>query len=344
MINENLFVAHDANIRTALEKLNGNSSQIVCVIDENQRLIGLITDGDLRRGLLKGMILEDSIISLMNANPLTMPKNATRSEILAIMRDKKIHQMPIIDEDRRVISLHLMDEIIGASIKPNHVVLMVGGLGTRLRPLTETTPKPLIPIGGKPILLRIIENLKSHGFTKFSLCVNYKQELFHDYFGDGKKFACQIDYIHETTRMGTAGALSLWQNPPQEDFLVMNGDILTNFDFSLLLNHHIAHRAIATVAVRDYTYQVPFGVITEQDGEMLSIVEKPSQSYFINAGIYACSPKILDFLAKGTPDDMPNLLQRVQKNIRIFPIKDYWLDIGRFEDLKRAEQEYKMIF
>ncbi len=342
-MNDNLFIQPNASILDALGQIDTNSCQILLVIDKNKKFIGLLTDGDLRRGLLRGGNLQQPIADIVNTKPLTANTNQSRSQILSFMRERKIHHLPVVDGNGAVVSLHTIDEIIGAYKCENPVVLMAGGLGMRLRPLTENTPKPMIHIGGKPILHRILDHLKSHGFYKFAISVNYKSEIIEEYFGNGENFNCHISYIRETERMGTAGSLSLWNEPPQCDFMVMNGDILTNFDATQFRNIHCNTGALATMAVREYSHTIPFGVIKQENGIMTHIEEKPTHKDFINTGIYMANPTILKTLQRGQYLDMPNLLQQFPGQVRITPLRDYWLDIGRFEDLNKAELEYQSL-
>jgi len=227
------------------------------------------------------------------------------------------------------------------------VVLMAGGLGTRLRPLTEEVPKPMLPVGDKPLLELIIQNFVNQGFRKFDISVNYRREVIQNYFGDGQRFNCEIGYVVEEKRMGTAGALSLLPERPSEPFLVMNADLLTSASFTTMVEHHKAHRALATVGAREYSIEVPFGVISCDGEELLQIVEKPVHRHLVNAGIYVLSPEALDYLDPSVPTDMPDLFKRLMSDgqrASVFPLREYWLDIGAFSDLERAREEISEIF
>jgi NDP-sugar pyrophosphorylase family protein len=227
------------------------------------------------------------------------------------------------------------------------VVLMVGGLGTRLRPLTEETPKPLLRVGGKPILQTIVERFAAHGFTDFIFCVNYKAQMIRDHFGDGGRFGVRIEYIEESKRMGTAGALGLLPERPAEPFFVMNGDLLTNVNFENMLQYHLQNRAKASMCVREYDFQVPYGVVNIEEGLIRSIEEKPVHRFLVSAGIYMLDPSCLDLIPENAYYDMPALFERiVEEGGRAvsFPLREYWLDIGRMEEYERAKREYFEVF
>jgi NDP-sugar pyrophosphorylase family protein len=224
---------------------------------------------------------------------------------------------------------------------------MAGGLGTRLRPLTDDIPKPLLKVGNKPILETIIRNFAEHGFVNITISLNYKGDMIKDYFGDGSDFGVNIDYVEENKRLGTAGALSLLKENPHEPFFVMNGDLLTDVNFSHLLDFHSFGNSTATMCVREYEYQVPYGVIQTKDSDITSIVEKPIQKFFVNAGIYVLSPSVFNDIPENEFFDMPtlfNILIEKQKKVSSFPIHEYWLDIGRMSDFEQAQSEYFRIF
>jgi nucleotidyl transferase len=240
-----------------------------------------------------------------------------------------------------------IEELVEPKIKTNKVILMVGGLGTRLRPLTQDIPKPMLKVGDKPILQTIVEKFAEYGYVNIVMCVNYKSQIIRDYFGDGSKFGVNIEYVLEEQRMGTAGALSLLKNKPLEPFFVMNGDLLTNVNFENLNNYHMATNSIGTMCVREYELQVPYGVVNINDGRVISIEEKPTHKFFVSAGIYMLSPEVLDYVPKNEFFDMPSLFDKLinlSKNVVSFPIMEYWIDIGRMDEYKRANEEYVDIF
>jgi dTDP-glucose pyrophosphorylase len=339
-------VPETATLRDAVETLDRAAAQIVLVARED-RLLGTITDGDVRRGLLRGVPLDSPVSAVMNERPQTVLASEGPAVALQRMRQLRIHQMPVLDGEGRLVDLLLLDDLVAAEEQEAVVVLMAGGLGTRLRPLTENTPKPLLNVGGKPLIETIVESFVAQGFRDIYLSVNYKAELFREHFGDGRRFGARIAYIDETEPRGTAGALALLPERPETPLIVMNGDLLTAVDYRSLLRFHMESQAAATMCVREYSVQVPYGVIEVEDNRLTRIVEKPTHSFFINAGIYALSPEALDLVPGEGFFDMPTLFGELVERGRTaaaFPIREYWLDIGRMEDLERARGEYDSIF
>ncbi|CAD7288721.1 nucleotidyltransferase family protein [Campylobacter suis] len=344
---EKVKIATNTTIKDALRVINDGGIQIALVVDENDRLLGTITDGDIRRGILEGLGLDSTVESIIFTHPTIAKMSDTKEEILRVAISKKLHQIPILDELGRVLGIQDVPELIKPKVKQNEVVLMVGGLGTRLRPLTENTPKPMLKVGGKPIIQTIVESFLSYGYTNFTMCVNYKSEIIREHFGDGSHFGARIRYVLESKRMGTAGALSLILAPPTEPFFVMNGDLLTNINFEHLHDLHMINNAYATMCVREYEHTIPYGVVDVNSGKILGIKEKPTQSFFVSAGIYMLSPDVLSFIPKDEFYDMPTLFEKLikeQKIVSSFPVNDYWLDIGRMEEYKRANEEYDEVF
>lgn len=336
-----------STIRDALQIINNGAIQMAVVVDSEGKLLGTITDGDIRRGLLNNLRLEDSVETILHTTPTVATLSDTKEDILQKALTKKLHQIPIIDEEYRVLGIQEINDLIKPSSKPNMVVLMVGGLGSRLRPLTEVTPKPMLKVGNKPILQTIVEKFAEYGFNEIVLCVNYKSHIIQDYFGDGSAFGVTITYIFEEERMGTAGALSLLTSLPNEPFFVMNGDLLTNINFDHLCNYHLTQNAMATMCVREYDFQVPYGVVNMEGNTILSIQEKPVHKFFVSAGIYMLNPDVIRYIPKNQFYDMPSLfealIQQGQKAVS-FPIREYWLDIGQMEEYERANQEYADVF
>ena len=344
---EKIKLKPDSSIKEALIAIDSGAMKIAVVVDDEGGLYGVLTDGDIRRGLLKGMMLSDKIETIVKREPVVCYVNSTKEEILSKSIGKKIYHLPVLDEDGKVVGIEDVDALLEQKSKSNRVVLMVGGLGSRLRPLTEHTPKPMLKVGEKPILETIIENFKRYGFVDIILSVNYKSEMVEAYFGDGSSFGVNITYIHEQKRMGTAGALSLMKESLNEPFFVMNGDLLTNVNFEHFLNFHLENNSCATMAVREYEQQIPFGVINHEDGKICSIVEKPTERYYVNAGIYILNPEVLALIPEDTFYDMPTLfcdLIAQNKTPLSFPVHEYWLDIGQIHQLKQARDEYYDIF
>jgi dTDP-glucose pyrophosphorylase len=338
-----LLISPTASIRDAIARIDSGNAQIVLVADANTLLLGTVTDGDVRRGLLRGKTLDDPVTDVMNAKPTRAGERDDRASILALMKRKLIHQVPVVDDHNRVTGLETLDELLQPERRDNPVVLIAGGLGTRLRPLTDHVPKPMLEVGGKPILESTMENLIDYGFTKFYLAVNYKADTIERHFRDGSAWDVSIEYIRETEKLGTAGPLTLLPEPPTAPVLVMNADILTRVNFSRLLDFHVQSGAAATVCVREYTYAIPYGVVQMSENLLTRIDEKPVHRALISAGIYVLEPEALRHLPKAGYYDMPTLLQDlVQRGLRLtgFPIHEYWLDIGKWEDLQRAHEYF----
>lgn len=348
MINwKDVLVAPDVTILEAMKIIDETTMQFVAVVDDDMRLLGTVTDGDIRRGLLKGLSLEKSIQNVMNTSPVCEHAGRKKIDYKQIMQKHKLKQLPLLSKDNTLQSILFADELEAFVTKENKVVLMVGGLGTRLHPLTETVPKSMLNVGNKPILETIIESFKSYGFVNFILCVNYKKEIIMDYFQDGSHLDVHIEYIEETKRLGTAGALSLLNEKPKSPFFVMNGDLLTKVNYEQLLAFHNESEAMATMCVREYEYQIPYGVIETDHEQLLSIVEKPVHKSFVNAGIYVLNPEALTFIPEDNFYDMPELYKKllnIEQRVSAFPLREYWLDIGRIGDYERANSDYEENF
>lgn len=342
-----ILVNDNTTLLETMKIIDDSSLQFAVVVDEVNNLLGTVTDGDIRRGILRGEGLDVPIKQVMNSSPITACIENTYSDCLNLLKKHKLKQLPIIDMDKRIVDIIFADEGTANRHNKNTVILMAGGLGTRLRPLTENIPKPMLNVGNKPILETIIEGFKQAGFTNFILSVNYKKEIIQDYFKDGSAFGVSISYIEEDKRMGTAGALSLLKEKPTSPIFVMNGDLLTQVNFEQLLHFHEESNAMATMCVREYEYQIPYGVIETEGQQLVSIKEKPMQRSFVNAGIYVLSPEVFDFIPQGEFYDMPDLFKQLmdsQKNVSAFPVREYWLDIGRMADFERADDEYGSYF
>ena len=341
------LVSPSLTIRETIQLIDDSSMQIALIIDQHYRLLGIVTDGDVRRGILKGISLDDSVGKIMNTTPVTTGIEEKYSNILAIMKEKQIRHIPIIDKNGSVIGIKTLENLLSKQQQKNWVVIMAGGLGLRLRPLTNEYPKPLLKVGNKPILETMINNLIEHGFSRFYISVNYKAEMIEKYFGDGSNIGADIRYIYEDKKMGTAGALSLLNEKPYEPILVLNGDVLTKLNFQQLLYFHNKNKTAATICIRQYDFQVPYGVIKVNKNTLQDIEEKPIQRFFVNAGIYVLNPLILDLIPKNTYYDMTTLLKTLisdKHKISVFPIREYWLDIGKMDDFNKANGEYHKIF
>ena len=328
-------------IKVAIERLNKVGIKIAMVLDDDYRLLGTISDGDFRRGILSGLSLEDTVEKIMNKNPRTVSEGAGRLEILKVMTDTKILQIPIIDKNNFVIGLHLWDDISVQAKNSNIMVIMAGGKGSRLHPQTENRPKPMLLVAGIPILEHIIKRARSQGFNHFIIAINYLGEIIEKYFKDGQKFGVSIEYLHEDVPLGTAGALSLLSSKPERAFIVTNGDVITDINYSDFLEYHTAQTAAATVAVHTHEFQIPYGVVQINGLEVESYEEKPIVTSLINAGVYALEPDILDYIKEPRYRDMPEILdisRDLKKKVIVYPLHESWIDIGRPIDLEIANK------
>ena len=334
----------DATLQQAIRNLDESALQIALVVSPEGTLLGTITDGDIRRALLRGLELGSSIGTIMQREPLVVPPQLVRDTVLQLMQANKIHQLPVVDEQRRVVGLHLWDELMVPGQRPNLMVIMAGGRGTRLRPHTESCPKPLLRVGGKPMLEHIIERAKGEGFQRFVLAIHYLGSMIESYFGDGSRWQVQIDYLREEAPLGTAGAIGLLNPRPDVPFVVSNGDVLTDIRYGELLDFHCLHGASATMAVRLHEWQHPFGVVRTNGVDIVGFDEKPIARSHINAGIYVLEPVALEVLRAGEHCDMPTLFSRLQERTArtiVYPMHEPWLDVGRADDLERAQANHR---
>jgi dTDP-glucose pyrophosphorylase len=340
-------ITPSVTIREALRIIDNGAMKIAVVVDEDGKLIGTLTDGDIRRGLLKGMELDDPIREIYNNQPVSVKISDPKEKIIELAVARRVYQIPVVDDDGRVIRMAEIDQLIKQEKHPNTVVLMAGGLGSRLHPLTIKTPKPMLPVGGKPILETVINGFRKQGFSNFVIALNYKGDIIRKYFGNGLTMGVDIRYLEENQRMGTAGALGLLEKTPEEPLFVMNADILTLVNFENLLEFHIRNGADATMCIREYGMEVPYGVVRLNKDNIVSIEEKPIQQFYVNAGIYVLKPEILSLIPKGLPMDMTGLFEQAfEKGMTTlsFPIREFWMDIGKPEDYERANQDYKSLF
>jgi dTDP-glucose pyrophosphorylase len=330
-----------ADLKQAIRNLDETGLQIVLAVSADGTLLGTLTDGDIRRGLLRGLEMGSSIEGIIFRDPLVVPPQLSRDTVLELMRVNKVHQLPVVDAQRRVVGLHVWDELMAPGQHPNPMVIMAGGQGSRLRPHTENCPKPLLSVGGKPMLEHIIERAKADGFQHFVLAVHYLGHMIEEYFGDGSRWQVDIEYLREKAPLGTAGALALLEPRPLVPFIVSNGDVLTDIRYAELLDFHGRHGAAATMAVRQHEWQHPFGVVRTKGVDIVGFEEKPVTRSHINAGIYVLQPEALDALQAGEHCDMPTLFGRLQERLArtiVYPMHEPWLDVGRADDLERAQQ------
>ena len=331
-----------ASIEEVITNLTKVSIKIVLVVNDAGELQGTISDGDIRRGLLRGLNLKSPIESIIHHNPLVVTEELEREAVRKLMVVNKIQQVPVVDEQRHVVGLYLWDEITTPLIRPNLMVIMAGGMGTRLRPYTENCPKPMLTVSGKPMLEHIIERAKQEGFSHFVLAIHYLGHVVEDYFRDGNRLQVRIDYLREQSPLGTAGALGLLNPRPTLPFAVTNGDVMTDIHYGELLDFHTRHNAVATMAVRVHEWQHPFGVVQTNGIDIVGFEEKPVHRSHINAGVYVLEPEALGLLERDARCDMPTLFERLQvieKRTVAYPVHEPWLDVGRQEDLTRANNK-----
>jgi len=342
-----IFIHSNYTIKNALSVIDNSYAKIALVVNENNKLLGTLNDGDVRRGLLKNKSLSDTVVDLYNRNPTVASEEDSPELLSSICLKNRIKAIPILDSYENIVSLFILEEELNNKNYDNEIILMVGGLGSRLKALTHDTPKPMLKVGGKPILETIINGFVNSGFKNVTMCVGYKSDVIQNYFQDGRLFGANIKYIFEEKRMGTAGALTLLMKKPNKSFFVMNGDLLTNVDFEKMLEFHKSNESKGTMCVREYDFTIPYGVVTVLNEEIISIEEKPVSKFFINAGIYILEPEAVELIPDEKFFDMPSLfgdLMGANEKVCSFPISEYWIDIGRLDDYERANNEYSLYF
>ena len=343
---EPLRLRADATVRAAMECIDRNRRGIALVVDEDERLLGTVTDGDVRRAMLADIALDATVEVLLERQraldegrpmPLTAPTGTSPAELVALMQRYGVRQIPLVGGDGRVEELAELSDLVEVDGPPLRAVVMAGGFGRRLGELTHETPKPMLPVGDRPLLERIIEQLRDAGIDHVNLTTHYRADAIARHFGDGTEYGVRIEYVPEERPLGTAGALGLIES--DAPILVMNGDILTRIDFGAMHRFHEEHRADMTVAVRPYEARVPYGLVELEEELVAGIAEKPLVRGFVNAGIYLVRPEVCRLVAPGEPLDMPQLIERlVEDGRRVvgFPLREYWLDIGRLADYEQA--------
>lgn len=346
---KNILVSPDTTILNTIKVIDQEGLRAALIVNDSQVLQGMVTDGDIRRSILNNVSLNDPIHTIMNRTPIVASFNENREHILAKLKAMRIYHMPIVDDQHKVVGLETLDKLLSVTHKSNLVVIMAGGLGTRLHPLTVDCPKPLLKIGNKPVLEIVLDNFIKSGFQNFCITVNYKGDMIKEYFGDGKNWGVHITYLQETKRLGTAGALGLLDASPTDAVFVINADVVTTIDFQCLLDFHQQSKVAATLCIRQHEQIIPYGVVyrDEQSHHLINIIEKPVRQFFVNAGIYLLEPELLTLLAPNTYYDMPDfLLDCVKKQYKVaaFPVREYWMDIGRHEDLQKAHLDYEKVF
>ncbi|TKV21681.1 nucleotidyltransferase family protein [Citrobacter sp. wls613] len=340
---KNVLVSPESSILEALEIINKEALRVALVVNEDNTLLGVITDGDIRRGLLKNLPLTAEVQQVMNKKPVIASPVLSKKELNNLMSLHGILSIPLVDNGV-IVGLETIASVATTAKYDNPVFIMAGGFGTRLRPLTDNCPKPMLKVGDKPILETVVRSFVKAGFTNLYISTHFLPEVIHQHFGDGDAFNAKITYIHEETPLGTGGALGLLPDSLSDTLplIMINGDVLTNIDFERLLSFHTNNNADATICVREYDYQIPYGVITGNGNKIVSMVEKPVHHFFVNAGIYVVSPDIFKSVPKNHRIDMPTLLEQFMsknKDVLMFPIHEYWLDIGRMDDFNRAQAD-----
>lgn len=338
---ENRFVEANQTIKTTLECLNANNGGVLIVVDKAGKLRGTVTDGDIRRSLLKGRTLEDPVSQAMTLNPVIAHSDMDSNERMAVLMGGSVSCVPVVNDENEVLGIDMLQDTRAHEKLPNEAVIMCGGLGSRLGNLTRTCPKPMLRIGGTPILERILGNLIQSGVRRFFLATNYLREQIEEYFEDGSRWNVEIRYLREEQKLGTGGALSLLPYQPSHSLVVMNGDLLTNMSFVNMLKFHTQNGVSATMGIVEFQYTNPYGVIRHSNSKLVEIAEKPVSTCFINSGIYVIEPEMLEYVPKNKFMNMPDLLLQAKEkghSIGVYPIYETWLDIGRPDDFSLAEK------
>lgn len=345
---EKLLVTPNISIREVMTCIDRNARGIALVVDKERRLLGTVTDGDIRRAILARANFESPVSELLAhkasspyPKPVTALVGTDRPTLLQLMQECSVRHVPLLDGAGRVVDLVTLDELLPDQVLPVQAVIMAGGLGTRLRPLTEEVPKPMLSVGGRPLMERIIEQLREAGIQQINITTHYKSEKIVEHFGDGSKFGVELNYVPEGRPLGTAGALGLMETL-QEPMLVINGDILTQMNFRAMLAYHQKHKADLTIAVCKYDLNVPYGVVETDGAFTRSLIEKPSLSFLVNAGIYLLESSVHHYIPHGQHFDMTDLIQRLleeKRPVASFPIVEYWLDIGQHADYEQAQED-----
>jgi dTDP-glucose pyrophosphorylase len=338
-----LFVREGATLRDSLERITRNGKQIALVVDADNRLLGLVTDGDLRKAILRGVSLEGKVDEVMNRHPVVGPAGLRREAAIALMRARSIRQLPLLDADRAVVDLLLLDDLLAPPPPlPARAVIMAGGEGRRLQPLTEATPKPLLSVGGKPLVEILIERLRQSGIAQVLVALRHKSEMIRERLGDGSRLGVRVDYVEEPRPLGTMGALPLLRDRLDGPFFVVNADILTKCDFRAMWEFHQQERPAMTVGVSLHQVDIPYGEFTLSGARVVRVEEKPRKEFPINAGIYLIDPSAIDLVSPGEYLDAPDLIRLLLDSgrpVAAHLIREYWLDVGRLHDLEKANRD-----
>lgn len=339
---ESLLVPCSMPLRACIERLDSTARQILFVHDDNNIIVGTLNDGDIRRALLANKGFETTAYEASNHDFFYGRDGDSNTFLASVCSVKGIRHVPILDPLARIVNLLVLKESLRLR-RHNPVVIMAGGLGSRLGDLTKACPKPMIPINGKPMLHIVLNSFVQSGFSVFHIAVNYLKEQIIEYFGDGSRFGVEINYVIEDKPLGTAGSLALLKGKLSTAFLLVNADVLSNVDYSLILDFHNSHNAVATIVVREDARRLPFGVIKEEEGYVTEIIEKPVINSLVNAGVYVFNSSVLDMVPDSTFYDAPSLILDIVNNgqkVKCFPLHEYWIDVGRPESLAQAISEW----
>lgn len=344
------LISASADIKEAIRAIEAGKKGIAVVVDPAQKLQGVITDGDVRRGLLAGLRLQDSVTQIMNCRPTRADVAMPQSSLVELLDSSGLEAMPLVDAENRVVKVVLSSELTrrtdaGQATGYSCALIMAGGEGRRLLPLTENLPKPLVEVGGMPLIERQVRRLATAGVERIYIAVNYLAEMIESHLGDGSRFGTEIVFLREREKLGTAGALSLIEETPAGPLLLMNGDVFTSINYQSLLDFHLKHESLLTVAAIDYHVEIPYGVIKTEGPFAVRLEEKPSQQFLCNAGIYALSPEAVSQVPRNQPYNMTDLIEsnlNSQPGVAVFPVHEYWSDIGTHAELDKARTELKL--
>lgn len=336
------LISPQTTIKDTIGVINSGVVGIALVVTEENVLLGTVTDGDVRRAILRNVDLEEPVSQIMHPNPVAFREGIPQQDLIDFMHKRHIRHIPILDDENHVIDIAVLWELAQEQTPVKSAIILTGGLGTRLRPLTNDTPKPLLKVGEKPIVEVILDRLAISGIQESVLTTGYLAEKIETYFQAGEYKDMSVKCVRESKKLGTAGPVRLARDLVSEPVLVMNGDILTKMNFRSMMNFHNDHEAVMTVAVKQYDFQVPYGVVEVSDNFITGVTEKPTYYFHVNAGIYLMNFSAIDTIPKNTYIDMPDVIERlVQKGQKVcsFPVSEYWLDIGRPSDFERANND-----
>lgn len=335
-----LIFKENSTLKEAIQMLDRLGKGFLPIVDAENTLLGILTDGDIRRAILSG---KSDLGEVMNKNPQKVLENTPYKKVIQTLRSIHRRHMPVVDENNKFVRVVSLDDI-EFNLRKNKVVIMAGGLGTRLGNLTKETPKPMLEIGGTPLLEQLINSFVEYGFRDFLISVNYKAEVISDYFSDGQDFGVNISYLREKEKLGTAGSLSLIKSKIEEPFIVINGDVLTSLDYGDLLQYHVENNSFGTMCIKEYEHNIPYATVNTSSSKLLSIEEKPVIKFKVNSGIYVLEPEALEYIPQNTFFDMPTLFEKAvedKKSVYTYVMNDFWLDIGQIKDYDIANEHFK---